>query len=361
MLRWEAGLVVLVAATVVVGSQMSSRFLLSGNFFYIGLNIGEIAIMAIPVTLIVITGEIDLSVTSMLELSGVLMGWLFAHGWPIELAMLAALCAGAMAGAFNGFLVTRLGLPSMIVTIGTLTLYEGIGQILLPQTSVGGFPTALTDIGIFPIPHTQIPYSVGFFIVIAAGAAVVLHKTPLGRAIYAIGTNRQAAYFSGIRVKRVKMGLFITSGLLSSLCGILWTFRFASARYDMATGLELNVVAIVFFAGTAFTGGKGSVLGVVLAAAIFAGIQDALTLDLVSAQSQNIVIGGLLIGSVLIPSVADVYRRTGDSLRALAQRYRPGVPFGDGASTGGFAAAPDMTVRRAPGADGLPDENTGAR
>lgn len=322
LVRWESGLVVLLVATGVMGAAMSSRFLLAGNFFYIGLNIGEIAIMAIPVTLIVITGEIDLSVTSTLELAGVLMGWLFSHGWPIEAAMAAALCTGAAAGAFNGFLVTRLGLPSLIVTIGTLTLYEGIGQILLPQTSVGGFPTTLTNIGIFPIPHTQVPYSIGFFALIAAVAAVVLHKTPLGRSIYAIGTNREAAFFSGIRVKRVKMGLFIASGALSAFCGILWSFRFASARYDMATGLELNVVAIVFFAGTSFSGGKGSVLGVVLAAAIFAGVQNALTLANVSAQEQNIVIGGLLIASVLIPSVADVYRRTGQSLRGWG--HRPG-------------------------------------
>ena len=275
MLQWEVGLVVLLVATCVMGSQMSSRFLLPGNFFYIGLNIGEIAIMAIPVTLIVITGEIDLSITSTLELAGVTMGWLFAHGWPIEAAMAAALCVGAAAGAFNGFLVTRLGLPSMIVTIGTLTLYEGIGQILLPQTSVGGFPTTLTNIGIFPIPHTQVPYSIGFFVIIALVTGVVLHKTPLGRAIYAIGTNREASFFSGVRVKRIKMWLFIASGLLSAFCGILWTLRFASARYDMASGLELNVVAIVFFAGTAFTGGKGSVIGVVLAASIFAGVQNA--------------------------------------------------------------------------------------
>jgi rhamnose transport system permease protein len=321
MLQWEVGLVVLLVATCVMGSQMSSRFLLPGNFFYIGLNIGEIAIMAIPVTLIVITGEIDLSITSTLELAGVTMGWLFAHGWPIEAAMAAALCVGAAAGAFNGFLVTRLGLPSMIVTIGTLTLYEGIGQILLPQTSVGGFPTTLTNIGIFPIPHTQVPYSIGFFVIIALVTGVVLHKTPLGRAIYAIGTNREASFFSGVRVKRIKMWLFIASGLLSAFCGILWTLRFASARYDMASGLELNVVAIVFFAGTAFTGGKGSVIGVVLAASIFAGVQNALTLDNISAQEQNIVIGGLLIASVLIPSVADVYRRTGQSLQSLGRRH----------------------------------------
>ncbi len=320
LMRWESGLVVLLLATVLMGSQLSAMFLESGNFFYIGINVGEFAIMALPLMLIVVTGEIDLSVTSQLELSGVVMGYLFAHGWPIAAAMVVAVCLGAVTGAFNGFLVTRLGLPSMIVTIGTLTLYEGIAQVILPNTAVGGFPAGLTKIGLVPIPHTEIPYSIGFFIIFAVITAVVLHKTPLGRSIYAIGTNREAAFFSGVHVKRIKMGLFITSGILSAFCGVLWSLRFASARYDMATGLELNVVVIVFFAGTAFSGGKGSVIGVVLAAAIFAGVQNALTLDLVPAQNQNIVIGSLLIASVLIPSVADVYRRTGQRLQDLARR-----------------------------------------
>ncbi len=316
LVRWESALVVFLAATIVFGASESSNFMYKSNIFYIGLNMGEIAIMALPLMLIVITGEIDLSVASMLGLSSTLLGYLFHRGFPIWQCVVICLVVGAAGGALNGVLVTRLGLPSIAVTIGTLTLYRGIAEIVLGTNSVTGFPTSYTNIGVKPIGTTELSWSIGIFIVLAVVCGVVLHLTPVGRSIYAIGLQSEAAHFSGIRVQWIKMWLFVISGLVCSFAGILWTFRFASSRYDAGTGLELTVVAIVLLGGVSIFGGRGTVLGVALAVVIFGCIQEALTLMNVSAQVQNIVTGALLLLSVVIPNSAELLRRARSRLRS---------------------------------------------
>jgi rhamnose transport system permease protein len=324
LVRWESALLLLLGATILYGAHASPAFLQSGTTFYIGLNVGEVAIMALPLTLIVITGEIDLSVASTLGLAGVVMAELFQHGWPIWPAMGAALLLGAVAGALNGFLVTRLGLPSLAVTIGTLTLYRGIAQVILPNDTIQVFQEPYSNIGVIPIHGTQIPWSIAFFGALAVIFAIVLHATPIGRAIFAIGAGQEAAYFAGIRVKRIKFWLFILSGVLSAFAGILWTLRFSSARYDSGVGLELYVVTIVLLGGISIFGGRGTVIGVLLAVSVLGCLQTAMTLDLVSAQDQNIVVGGLLIASVIVPNLGDVYRRARLRLRsAVARRQMP--------------------------------------
>jgi rhamnose transport system permease protein len=321
--RWEVLLLVVLGGTIAYGAAASPFFLQSTSLFYICLNVGEVAIMALPLTLIVVTGEIDLSVASMLGLCGVLMAELFKHGWPIWPAMLAAVALGAVLGAFNGFLITRLGLPSLAVTIGTLTLYRGIAQGILPTDTIGGYPSYLTNIGVVPIPGTRIPYSIVFFGILAVVFAVVLHATPLGRAIFAIGAGQQAAFFAGIRVKRIKFWLYVLSGVLSGFAGVLWSLRFASTRYDSAIGMELYVVTIVLLGGISIFGGRGTIAGVVLAVAVLGCLQTALTDDQIPQQDQNIVIGALLIASVILPNAGDIYRRARARLRsAEARRHR---------------------------------------
>ena len=184
LVRWEVLLLVLLGCTIAYGADVSPYFLQSSNLFFICLNVGEIAIMALPLTLIVITGEIDLSVASTLGLCGVLMAELFKHGWGVWPAMILAVLFGAVLGAVNGVLVTRIGLPSLAVTIGTLTLYRGIAQGILPTDTIGGFPTGLSSIGVIPIPHTHVPYSFLFFAVLAIAVGVVLHREEeeIGRA-----------------------------------------------------------------------------------------------------------------------------------------------------------------------------------
>ena len=318
--RWETLLLLLLGATILYGTSVSPYFLEWTNLFYICLNVGEIAIIALPLTLLVISGEIDLSVASILGLTGVCMAELFKHGWPIWPAMVAAVALGMVLGAFNGFLVTRLGLPSLAVTIGTLTLYRGIAQGILPTDTIGGFPAGLSSIGVTPIPHTHIPYSIAFFGVLAIIFAVVLHATPLGRAIFAIGSSQEAAFFAGIRVKRIKFWLFVLSGMLSGFAGVLWTLRFSSARYDSGVGIELFVVTAVLLGGVSIFGGRGTIAGVVLAVAVLGCLQTAMTADLVPAQDQSIVVGGLLLASVIVPNTGDMYRRARARLRSAGAR-----------------------------------------
>ncbi len=320
LLRWESALVVLLLATIALGDHLSPAFMHSNNFFYLGLNVGEVAIIALPLALIVITGEIDLSVASMLGLTGTILADTTSRGLNIWVAMAVTLLCGAALGLFNGLLVTRVGLPSLAVTIGTLTLYRGVAQIILPNSSLGGFPASLTNIGVVPIPHTQVPYSVAIFAFLAIIFAIVLHATPVGRAIFAIGSNQEAAYFSGIRVKRIKLWLFVLSGLFCAVGGILYSLRFASARYDAGTGLELNAVLIVLLGGISIFGGRGTILGLVLAVCVIATLQDALTLDLMSPQDQNVVIGALLVVSVILPNTSSIYRRARTRLASASAR-----------------------------------------
>jgi rhamnose transport system permease protein len=323
LLRWEWGLFVASVGIVLLGVGVSSQFLTNGNLFYLCISVGEVAIMTLPLTLIVITGEIDLSVASTLGLSSALVGYLWSHGWPMSAIIPTVLAVGVVTGAFNGLLVTRVGLPSLAVTIGTLTLYRGIAVILLGPNTISNFPLSYTNIGINPFPHTAfLSYSAVIFFVLAAVFGAILHFTSIGRSLYAIGANQEAAIFAGIRVKRIKLLLFIVSGVVCSAAGILYTFRLSTAVQDNGLGLELSVVAIVLLGGVSIFGGTGSIIGVVLAVFVFAGLQNALFLTNFPERALGIVTGGLLLVSVLAPNASSFVRRAREFLRRRAASGR---------------------------------------
>ena len=323
LLRWETALVVLLVAVGLVGEQTSPGFLTGRNLFYLGLDVGEIALMALPLTMIIVAGEIDLSIASILGLASALLGWLWDAGWPLELIFPAVLVAGALAGAVNGVLVTRLGLPSLAVTIGTLALYRGLAFVILGDQAVADFPASYTRYGTTPIPGTSIPYPIALFAVLAVVFGVVLHATPFGRSVFAIGANQEAAFFSGIRVRRAKFLLYVASGAMSALAGIVFTLRFASARADNGAGLELAVVAAVLLGGVSIFGGKGTLGGVVAAVFLLGGIRSALILNDVSNDILNVVTGLLLIGSVIAPNLSAALGRAAGRRRAVIQAPSP--------------------------------------
>jgi rhamnose transport system permease protein len=210
-LRWETGLVIVVIAVLIAGGSVSPEFLTGANIFNLGLSYGEIAIMTLPMALIVISGEIDLSVASILGMSSAILGILWSDHWPMLAIFAVVAVVGALAGLFNGLLVTRLGLPSLAVTIGTLALYRGIALIILGPKTISTFPVTYTNLGVNTIPGTEFTYSTGIFIAAAVIFGVVLHFTPFGRSIYAMGASPDAARFAGIRVKRSKTILFVVS------------------------------------------------------------------------------------------------------------------------------------------------------
>jgi rhamnose transport system permease protein len=311
VLRWETGLAVVVVLILIIGSAASPQFLTGNNLFHLGLSNGEIAIMTLPMALIVISGEIDLSVASILGMSSALLGYLWNKGWPMPAIFVFVAVVGLAAGAVNGLLVTRLRLPSLAVTIGTLALYRGIATIILGPNTVSTFPAGYTDLGINAVPFAgnDMTWSTLIFIVLAIIFGVVLHATPLGRSIYAMGASAEAAQFAGIRVKRIKTGLYMLSGFICALAGVLWTFRLDTAVQNNGLGLELSVVAIVLLAGVSIFGGKGSIIGVVLAVLAFAGIQNALLLTNFNQEATGIVTGALLLASVFLPTAGRLFRR----------------------------------------------------
>jgi rhamnose transport system permease protein len=323
LLRWETGLLIVVIAIWILGTSTSSQFLTSSNMFNLGLQSGEIAIMALPMTLIVISGEIDLSVASIMGMSSALLGYLWGKGWPMLAIFACILVVGVVAGAINGLLVTRLGLPSLAVTIGTLGLYRGIAEIILGPNTISNFPTAYTNIGVNAVSGTWLSFSAVVFIILAVVFGVILHFTPVGRSIFAMGASPEAATFAGIRVKRVKTLLFIASGVVCSLAGVLLTFRLSTAVNTNGLGLELDVVAVVLLGGVSIFGGKGSIIGVALGVLAFAGIQNALLLTNFNEEAASIPVGGLLLLSVFVPSLGLLLGRLRARLTAMGTTRSP--------------------------------------
>ena len=304
LITWEALLVILLLASIAIGAVLSPYFMTGFNFYALTSNIMEIAIMALPMTLIIIAGEIDLSVASVLGLSSVVLGLLWERGNPMWLAIGVALLVGFVAGCLNGLLVTKLALPSLVVTIGALALFRGLAYVVLGDQAVSNFPIAFTNFGFSTIPGTELPWSGLIFAILAVIFGVVLHFSRVGRQLYAIGNNKEAARFSGIDVSRVKLVLFMLSGVIASLAGVIFTARFSSARPDNAVGFELVVVTVVLLGGVNIFGGRGSLLGVVLAIFIIAVLQNVLGLLNISGDIQSLAIGLLLILSVLGPNLA---------------------------------------------------------
>lgn len=295
----EAAVIAALFLVIIVASISVRAFAKPITATYLFLDIAPILLIALPMTLIIITGEIDLSVASVVGLSSVTLGVLHQGGMPIETAAIVALLVGVVCGAFNGFLITIVGLPSLAVTIGTLALYRGLAVGLLGTTAVTEFTEFWTDLAKSKIPGTPIPSVVVLIVILAIVFGILLHFTPFGRGIYAIGLSPEAARFSGVRVERTKFILFVLSGLISALAGIYYTLRFGSARGDNATGLELSVIAAVLLGGVSIFGGRGALPGVLAGALLIGTLASALRLANVTSDVINVITGTLLIGSVV--------------------------------------------------------------
>ena len=330
--RWETLLLVALLLLIVLGNALSPFFLTTGNFGNLIAALMEVAIMALPMTLVIIAGEIDLSVESMAGLSSALLGFLWAAGVPIEIGIVVVLVVGVLGGLLNGFLVARGGLPSLVVTLGTLALFRGLALIILGPRGVSDFPPGFTEIGFGHVPGTDMPWPFVIFLALALVLGVVLHRSWVGRQVYAIGKNTGAARFSGVRVARVTVALFVLTGLIAAVAGVILTSRLSTSRADAGQGMTLTVVTVVLLGGVNIFGGSGTIPGVVLAVLVVAVMQNALRLAGVSVDVQSIALGLLLIVSVVVPTFAHQAKSAAD--RVFGGRPPPpdSIPSGERAS-----------------------------
>lgn len=301
--RWEWMLVALIIIDVVVNMRLSPYFLDARNLSRTSSDFMEIGIMMLPMVFIIITGNIDLSVASNMGMSASFMGLLHNMGVNIWVAALAGLLLGTLGGLLNGYLVARVKLPSLVVTLGTYAFYRGLAYGFLGDQAARDYPAAFTYFGQGKVFGSLIPFSVALFIVLAILFGLVLHKTTFGRYLYAIGNNENATAYSGVPVERIKLIIFTLSGFMAALAGLILAARFGSTRPDIGTGLELAVITAAVLGGVDINGGSGSMTGSVLSLLLIGLMRFGMGLLNIQGQVQGIAIGLLLIFSILLPSL----------------------------------------------------------
>jgi len=299
---WESLLFVVFVAIFIVNSFASPYFLDPWNLSDATFNFTEKALVALAMAMVIISGEIDLSVASIIAIASTMMGTALQYGaGPVEL-VLVGLATGIICGAINGFLVTGLGLPSIVVTIGTMSLFRGLAYIILGDKAYTGYPSEFAWFGQGYV-WWVLSFELVLFAIMAVLFYVLLQRTSFGRLVYSIGNNQTAAMFSGIKVGRVKFILFVLTGLMAGVAAICLTSRLGSTRPSIATGLELEAITMVVLGGININGGSGRILGVVLAALIMGLVTFGFGLLNVPGIVMSIFIGLLLILVIAIPVI----------------------------------------------------------
>ena len=300
---WEGLLLAILIAIVIMNTIRSPFYLrLDNQINLFQLSIEKI-IVALIMTAIIINGEIDLSVASVMGLSACILARLHELGVPAPVGILVALLAGVVCGAFNGFWIAYVGLPSLAVTLAGLIGYRGLARVLLGDRSIGGFPEWFNRLGQQPLVG-PFPLALLVFFALLALAIVVLQFSGFGRYIYVIGNNREVARYSAVKVRRVKLALFIASSLVASLAGLFLAARLGAVRGSTAEGFELDIITMVLLGGVSIFGGSGTLVGVGLSILIILNLRNGMSLANITGNTQTGVIGALLILSVLVPNWA---------------------------------------------------------
>jgi rhamnose transport system permease protein len=317
--RWEWMLVGLIILDVMVNTRLSPYFLDARNLSRTSSDFMEIGLMMLPMVFIIITGNIDLSVASNMGMSASFMGLLHNLGVNIWVAALAGLALGTLGGLLNGYLIARVKLPALVVTLGTYAFYRGIAYGFLGDQAARDYPEAFTYFGQGKLFNTLIPFSVALFIVLAIIFGFVLHKTVFGRYLYTIGNNENASIYSGVPVAKIKLIIFTLSGFMAALAGLILAARFGSTRPDIGTGLELSVITAAVLGGVDINGGTGTMLGAALSLLLIGLMRFGMGLLNIQGQVQGVAIGLLLILSILVPNLVRniSIRSTGLQLRSV--------------------------------------------
>jgi len=298
---WEGFLLLSLLVIIGINTGMSPEFLTLGNQINLFQLSIEKIIVALVMTFIIVNGEIDLSVGSMMGLSACAFGWMVKEqGVAAPAAIAISLGIGVLGGALNGWFITRVGLPSLVVTLATLIGFRGLARVLVEDRGLTDFPDWFDALGqqglIGPLPFALVAFAVLFLILY-----IVLEHSGFGRKTQVIGTNREVAEFAGIDTDRHKMILFIASGTIAAFAGLLYAARVGAVRGDVANGFELDIITIVLLGGVSIFGGTGSLIGTLLAILIVLNIRNGMALLNITGHIQTGVIGLLLIASVIVP------------------------------------------------------------
>ena len=299
MIRPELTVFVFMILSLVVGVLLSPnildiRFVLGSTIFYC-----ELGLMAIPFTLLLTSGEIDLSIAANMSLVACLVAVLYQAGMSMPVLIVIGIAAGTLLGFFNGLLVTVTKLPSLVITIGIMSVYQGFSQVLVGDAAISGFPEWFIGLDQYTILGL-IPLNLIILIVVALIFSFLLKKTVWGRKVTAIGLNRGTALYSGVAVEKTKVLLFTIQGTFCAIAGIMTMSRLQMAKYTIAGDGQMDVITMVLLGGTAFAGGRGSVLGTLAAFFIIVFIRTGMRLALLSNYAQMAILGLLLILVIII-------------------------------------------------------------
>ncbi|MBO1580491.1 ABC transporter permease [Bacillus sp. XF8] len=303
-LRWEGVLIVLLIIEFILFGLFNSDFFNISNLLFSMNDFIFITIAAIPMTFVIVTGGIDVSVGSIMGLTSILIGVLWMNGIPVILAVIIALFISCLAGCINGLIIKTTDVEPLVVTLGTMFLYSGIALVISGGSNASGYE------GISGLPDSYVQLANGSFIgipnlvwllfVLTVLFTLLLHRTRYGRYVILTGANEKAAKYSGIRTKKIVTIAYILSGLGGGLGGAFLTAYFGSARADIGNETILPVITAVVLGGTLITGGKGSIVGTVLASIFIGMMQYGLQMTGLTNEQSNVVIGIILILSVII-------------------------------------------------------------
>ena len=299
LISQEGVLFLIMLVSVLLLATRTDKFLTVENLLQQGRFMTEVGLIAIPMTYIIITGGIDLSVGSILGLTAIVLGWTWQElGFPLELAIVTGILSGTLAGFVNGLFIVRVGVPPLIMTLATLALYRGLAEGISEARSARGYPEWFFQLG--QGEFLGIPTQLWLLIVAVLIFAIVLARTRLGRALYAIGNNETGARFSGLTVNRHLLFIYTFSGFMSAVAGYIFVSRVSTTRSDMGTGMELDVIAAVVLGGTSIFGGTGSIPGTIIGVVLIQLLKNGLALSGVTSDATIVVIGSVLIFAILV-------------------------------------------------------------
>ncbi|MBK8025904.1 MAG: ABC transporter permease [Chloroflexi bacterium] len=302
LLRQEVILFIILMIAMLFLTLGSDKFLTVDNLLNQGRLLTEIALVALPMTFIIVTGGIDLSVGSIMGLCAILLGYMWNPSgpfqWPLELAVIFSLLVGTLCGVVNGLIIVRIGVPPLITTLATLALYRGLAEGISQARSVRNYPESFYVLG--QGTFLGVPTQLWVVLVFVIITAIVLSRTVFGRSLYAIGNNEVAARFSGIPVGLYKIIIYGFSGFMSGMAAWIFVSRVTTTRSDMGSGLELDAIAAVVLGGTSIFGGSGSIIGTVIGFVLIQLLKNGLALSGVTTDGTIVVIGTVLIFAILI-------------------------------------------------------------